>query len=118
MEYALGISIDYEGFDRSLLIYFRAQLLANNKEKMVFKKTLELARKAGLLKEKIDQVIDSTPMLGAAAVKDTYELLRDGIKKILSCMDKKTKSKINLSLKAYGKGDPKPKINWEDKKER
>jgi len=53
-----------------------------------------------------------------AAVKDTYELLRDGIRKILPCMDKKTKSKINLSLKAYGKGDPKPKIDWEDKKER
>jgi len=33
-------------------------------------------------------------------------------------MNEKTKSKINLSLKAYGKGDPKPKINWEDKKER
>ena len=117
-KYALSVPIDYEGFDRSLLVYFRARLLANNKEKMVFKKTLELARKAGLLKEEIDQVIDSTPMLGAAAVKDTYELLRDGIRKILSCMDKKTKSKINLSLKVYGKGDPKPKINWEDKKER
>jgi len=56
-------------------------------------------------------------MLGAGAAKDTYELLRDGIRKILSCMDKKTKSKINLSLKANGKGDPKPKINWKDKKE-
>jgi len=31
-------------------------------------------------------------------------------------MNKKTKS--SLSLEAYGKGDPKPKINWEDKKER
>jgi len=50
---------------------------------MVFKKTLELARKAGLLKEEVDQVIDSTPMLGAAAVKNTYDLLRDGIRKIL-----------------------------------
>ena len=49
-------------------------------------------------------------MLGAAAVKDTYDLLRDGIRKILSCMDKRTKSKINLSLKAYGKGDPKRRV--------
>ena len=113
-KYALSVPIDYEGFDR----YFRARLLANKKEKMVFKKTLQLARKAGLLKEEVDQVIDSTPMLGAAAVKDTYDLLRDGIRKILSCMDKRTKSKINFSLKAYGKGDPKLKINWEDKKER
>lgn len=117
-KYALGVPIDYEGFDRSLLVYFRARLLANNKERIVFKKTLELARKAGLLKEEIDQVIDSTPMLGAGAVKDTYELLRDGIRKILSHMDKRAKSKINLSLKAYGKNNLKPKIDWDNKKER
>ena len=117
-KYALDVPIGYEGFDRSLLVYFRARLLVNNKDKMVFKKTLELARKAGLLKKEVDQVIDSTPMLGAGAVKDTYELLRDGIRKVLSLMDKKIKSKTDLSLKAYSKGDSKPKINWDDKKER
>ena len=117
-KYALDVPLDYEGFDRSLLVYFRARLLINNKDKLVFKKTLELARKAGLLKKEVDQVIDSTPMLGAGAVKDTYELLRDGIRKILSLADKKTKSKMSLSLKAYGKNDPKPKINWDNKKER
>ncbi len=117
-KYALDVPIDYEGFDRSLLVYFRARLLVNNKDKMVFKKTLQLAREAGLLKKEVDQVIDSTPMLGAGAVKDTYELLRDGIRKVLSLMDEKIKSKTDLSLKAYGKGDPKPRINWDDKKER
>ena len=117
-KYALDVPIDYEGFDRSLLVHFRARLLINDKEKMVFKKTLELAREAGLLKEEVDQVIDSTPMLGAGAVKDTYELLRDGIRRILSLMDKRTKSKINLSLRAYGTGEPKPKINWDNRKER
>jgi len=117
-KYALNVPIDYEGFDRSLLVYFRARLLVNNKDKMVFKKTLELARKVGLLKKEVDQVIDSTPMLGAGAVKDTYELLRDGIRKVLSSLDKKKKPRINLSLKTYGKNDPKPKINWEDKTER
>jgi len=85
---------------------------------MLFKKTLELAREAGLLKKKIEQVIDSTPMLGRGAVKDTYELLRDGIRKLLSYMDKKPKSTMNLSLKAYGKNQPKPKIDWDNKKER
>lgn len=117
-KYALDVPLDYEGFDRSLLVYFRARLLINHKEKMIFKKTLEFAREAGLLKKKVDQVIDSTPMLGAGAVKDTYELLRDGIRKILSSVDKKTKSKMNLSLKVYGKNDSKPKINWDNRKER
>ena len=117
-KYALDVPLDYEGFDRSLLVYFRARLLINKREKIIFRKTLELAREAGLLKEKVNQVIDSTPMLGAGAVKDTYELIRDGIRRILSLADKKTKSRMSLSLKAYGKNDSKPKINWEDKKER
>jgi len=43
--------MDYEGFDRSLLVYFRARLLINNKDKMVFKKTPELAQAAGLFEE-------------------------------------------------------------------
>jgi len=90
-KYALDVPIDYEGFDRSLLVYFRARLLINHKEKMVFKKTLKIAKKAGLLKKEVDQA------------KDTYELLRDGIRKVLSLLDKKVKSKINLSLKAFFK---------------
>jgi len=117
-KYALDVPIDYEGFDRSLLVYFRARLLINHKEKIIFKKTLQFARESGLLKKEVDQVIDSTPMLGAGAVKDTYELLRDSIRKILFLADKKTKSKMNLSLKAYSKDDTKPKINWDNKKER
>lgn len=117
-KYALDVPLDYEGFDRSLLAYFRARLLINKKEKMIFKKTLQLAKEAGLLKKKVDQVIDSTPMLGAGAVKDTYELIRDSIRRVLSLVDKKTKSKMSLLLKVYGKNDSKPKINWEDKKER
>jgi len=52
-KYALNVPMDYEGFDRSLLVYFRARLLINHK-KMVFKKSLELAKETGLLKRKVD----------------------------------------------------------------
>jgi len=45
-------------------VYFKTRSFANNKEKMIFKKTLELAGEAGLLNEEIDQVIDSTLMPG------------------------------------------------------
>jgi hypothetical protein len=37
-------------------------------------------------------------MLGARAVKDTYELLRDGIRRILSLMDEKKKFRINFGI--------------------
>jgi len=117
-KYALDVPLDYEGFDRSLLVYFRSRLLISRKERMIFQKTLELAREAGLLKGKVDQVIDSTPMLGAGAVKDTYELIRDGITRILPLTDRKTTSTMSLSLKVYGRNDPRPKINWDERKER
>ena len=61
-KYALNVPVGYEGFDRSLLVYFRARLLINNKEKMVFKKTLELAREAGLLKKELPKTVLS-PLL-------------------------------------------------------
>jgi hypothetical protein len=50
-KYALNVPVDHESFDRSLLVYFRAPLLVNNKDKMVFRKTLELARETDLLKK-------------------------------------------------------------------
>jgi len=37
-KYALDVPIDYEGFDRYFLVYFRAPRLVNNKDKMIFKK--------------------------------------------------------------------------------
>ncbi len=45
-KYALNVPVGYEGFDDSLLTHFRARLIVNNKEKVVFKKTLELAKEA------------------------------------------------------------------------
>ena len=114
-KYALNVSLDYAGFDASLLTLFRARLLCHKKEKLLFRKTLELAKEAGLLRGQIDQVIDSTPMLGRGAVKDTYELIRDGVRKTLCLLDQKTRTRLNLSLASYGKKSPKPKIDWDDK---
>ena len=49
-KYALNVSLNYEGFHPTLLTQFRARLILNHKEKMLFRQTLELAKKAGLLK--------------------------------------------------------------------
>ena len=49
-KYALNVPVGYEGFHPTLLTQFRAQLILNHKEKMLFRQTLELAKKAGLLK--------------------------------------------------------------------
>ena len=50
----------------------------------LFRRSLELARTRGLLRGRSLQVaLDTTPIWGRGAVKDTYNLLADGIRQLL-----------------------------------
>ena len=50
----------------------------------LFLRSLELARTQGLLRGRALQVaLDTTPILGRGAVKDTYNLRADGIRQLL-----------------------------------
>src|ERR671937_900155 len=83
---ALGLPLDHEGFHSTSLVKFRARLLLHGKERVVFERSLELARQLGLVKEAVEQVVDSTPMLGAAATQDTVTLVRSGVRKLLDAV--------------------------------
>ena len=63
---------------------FRAQLILHDKVREVFESSLRLARQSGYLKKRGMRVaLDTTYILGRGAVKDTYNLLADGIVKLL-----------------------------------
>src|SRR5215472_5191321 len=47
----------------------------------LFREIVSRAVKAGLLTKRAVQVMDSSPMLGAAAVQDTYKLIRTALHK-------------------------------------
>ncbi len=80
---ALGIGLDEQPFTKSTLQLFRAQLLINDGLQGVFKKSLEFARRSGYFKgRRIKVVLDTSNILGRGAVKDTYNLLADGIVKL------------------------------------
>lgn len=115
---ALGLSIQETGFDYTALSRFRCRLLVNHKQKLVFERFLRLAVEAGIVKEKGTQIIDSTNILGAGAVKDTYNLIKTAIQKLLKVTKKRgTANKhifegLSLTL-TYDKNGKEP-INWED----
>ena len=75
---ALDLPVDHPGFHPTSLVRFRARLLLHGKERLVFERSLELATELGLLCGPAEQILDSTPMLGAAAVQDTATLVRSG----------------------------------------
>src|SRR3972149_4682413 len=80
---ALGVGLDQRPFAKSTLEVFRAQLIVHEKVQAVFKKSLPFARQTGYLKQrKIKVVLDTSNILGRGAVKDTYNLLADGIVKL------------------------------------
>ena len=82
---ALGIEIEERPFAKSTLQVFRAQLILHDKEREVFERSLRLARERGYLKRGrgMRVSLDTTYILGRGAVKDTYNLLADGIVKLM-----------------------------------
>ena len=81
---AMGVQLISAPFAKSTLQMFRAKLILNDKVGLIFQKSLEFATESGFLKgRKVKVAVDTTPIFGAAAVKDTYNLLADGIRRVI-----------------------------------
>jgi transposase len=82
---ALGIEVEARPFAKSTLQEFRAQLVVHAEQRRLFQQSLELAKRRGKLARhrKLTVALDTTPILGRGAVKDTYNLLADGIVALL-----------------------------------
>ena len=83
----MGIEVEDRPFAKSTLQVFRAQLILHDRVREVFESSLRLARESGYLKRRSMRVaLDTTNILGRGAVKDTCNLLADGIVKLLRAL--------------------------------
>jgi Transposase domain (DUF772)/Transposase DDE domain len=119
---ALGLPVDHEGFHPTSLTRFRARLLLHGKEGLALEATLRLAEEIGLLEGSAEQIIDSTPMLGAAATQDTVRLVRHGVRKLLdavAALDEDAGRRLDDGLAFdYARPNDKPDCRWREKAER
>ena len=86
---ALGIEIEDRPFAKSTLQVFRAQLILHDRVRAVFESSLRLAQESGHLKKQgcgMRVALDTTNILGRGAVRDTCNLLADGIVKLLRAL--------------------------------
>jgi hypothetical protein len=84
---ALGIGIEEHSFAKSTLQVFRGQLVLHDGMRAIFQRSLDFARQTGYLKgRKVKAVLDTSYILGRGAVKDTYNLLADGIGKLIGAL--------------------------------
>ena len=119
---ALDLPVDHPGFHPTSLVRYRARLLLHGKERLVFERSLELAAELGLIEGEAEQIVDSTPMLGAAAVQDTATLVRSGVRKLLDAV-KDTDAEAAAELEEgfrfdYSRPREKPAGDWEGKASR
>ncbi|HEU4973977.1 MAG TPA: IS1182 family transposase [Baekduia sp.] len=119
---ALGLAIDHGGFHPTTLTKFRARLLLHGKERLALENTLRLAEELGLLDGPVEQLIDATPMLGAAATQDTVRLVRHGVRRLLDAVaatDATTSERLAAGLEFdYARPGDKPDCRWRAKGER
>ena len=83
------------------LCVLRARLLAHQEEGRLFRDGVGRAVKAGLLTKRAVQVMDSSPMLEAAAVQDTYKLIRTALHKLVKGHKRELPAELMPRLKRY-----------------
>ena len=119
---ALGLAVDHDGWHPTSLTKFRARLLLHGKEGVVLENTLRLAGELGLLEGAVEQIIDSTPMLGAAATQDTVRLVRHAVRKLIDAVagvDADAAARLADGLEfEYADPKAKPDCRWREKAER
>jgi hypothetical protein len=123
---ALGIEVDERPFAKSTLQLFRAQLILKEKMRAVFTRSLEYAKQSGYLKERrLKVILDTTYILGRGAVKDTYNLLGDGIQQLCRGIAAAQEQDLAAWVQAHGfqgyfgsslKGEA--QVDWDDEHSR
>lgn len=81
---ALGVELEEKLCAKSTLQRFRAQLVLNGGAEQILERGVQACRQAGLLtRATLSAAIDTTPILGRGAVKDTFNLVSDGIRRVV-----------------------------------
>jgi hypothetical protein len=113
-KHALGLPLDHPGFHPTTFSVFRSRILLHDADERLFRRVVRRAVEAGVLPRRSLQLVDSSAVLGAGAVCDTYELLRRGVGQLVRAAWEQSLSKaLRRKLARYLKAS-KPRIDWHD----
>jgi transposase len=116
---AVGVALDHPGYHPTSLVKFRARLLLHGMERLALERSVALATELGLMEGSAEQIVDSTPMLGAAATQDTVRLVRSGVARLIGALsgaDPEAADQLRRAL-AFDYEHPrrKPECDWRRK---
>jgi hypothetical protein len=109
---AMGVDDEFTGIAPRTFSLMRSRMVIHDADAELFEATLVKAVEAGILKGKLTAIIDSSPVHGAGAVADTYELVRGFLRQVVRAAGSR------LSEEARSAAEPfcgaKPDIDWQD----
>jgi IS5 family transposase len=108
---ACGLALDDEGFDFSVLTYWRTRLRKSDHPERIFEAVRSVIDATGVLKGKTRRAIDSTLLDDAVATQDTVTQLIAAIRRVRRVVP--GASDVTLSAHDY-ETSGKPLIAWDD----
>ena len=108
---ACGLSLVDEGFDYSVLTYWRTRLRQSSRPERIFEAVRSVIAATGVLKGKTRRALDSTLLDDAVATQDTVTQLVAQIRKVRRVVPKAG----TAAVRAHDYAQPgKPQIAWDD----
>jgi transposase len=109
---AMGVDDWFEGIGATTFSLMRARMVAHDADNELFEKTLQRAVEKGIFDQPLTAIIDSSPVHGAGAMADTYELIR----KMMGHLARAMGGRLDawLRAKAIELAAAKPDIDWQD----
>jgi IS5 family transposase len=108
---ACGLALDDEGFDYSVLTYWRTRLRTSERPERIFDAVREVVTAIGVLKGKTKRALDSTLLDDAVATQDTVTQLIAAIRRVRRIVP--GAAQVPLSGHDY-EASGKPLIAWDD----
>lgn len=108
---ACGLALDDEGFDYSVLTYWRARLRNSERPERIFDAVREVVSETGLLKGRTRRALDSTLLDDAVATQDTVTQLISAIRRVR----REVPGAMDVAVDAHDYDTAgKPAIAWDD----
>lgn len=109
---ALGVEADEVPFHHTTLSVFRTRLMVNDADERVLGATVERAVAVGLFPKRVLAIVDSTGVMGAAAVADTFSLLRQAIARLGDAAGDRLVKRLRRTINRLCRN--KARIDWAD----
>jgi hypothetical protein len=84
-----GLGATKAPFSQGVLVKFRARLIAHDLDRTLLERTVALAKRTGRFGwPRLHAVLDSSPLLGAGRIEDTWNLIGRALSAVVTCAAK------------------------------